>query len=308
MFFLANWAKLLSWEETARMFMTSWHTVFRAVAHAVQWGLAHRDLSNVSAIGVDEVLWRRGHKYLTVVYQIDSGARRLLWVGRDRTEACLNGFFDSFGTHVGQLRFVCSDMWKPYLRIIKRRAFHAVHILDRFHVASLLSKAIDKVRANEARRMRQDGYEPILKHSRWSLLKRRENLTEKQEIKLKDLLRYNLQSVRAYLLKEDLQALWTYISPNWAGKFLDRWCTRAMRSKIEPVKSVARTLRRHRSLLLNWFRAHGEISAGAVEGMNNKLKVITRRAYGFRTFKAAEVALYHGLGRLPEPQHTHRFV
>ena len=80
-----------------------------------------------------------------------------------------------------------------------------------------------------------------------------------------------------------------------------------MRSKIEPVKKVARTLRRHRGLLLNWFRARGEIAGGAVEGMNNKLKVITRRAYGYRTFKATEVALYHGLGRLPEPDGTHRF-
>ena len=97
------------------------------------------------------------------------------------------------------------------------------------------------------------------------------------------------------------------MSPPWTGKFLDRWCTRAMRSKLDPMKRVARMLRTHRELLLNWFRARGTISAGAVEGLNNKLKVTTRKAYGFRTFNAMEIALYHVLGHLPEPKATHRF-
>ena len=101
--------------------------------------------------------------------------------------------------------------------------------------------------------------------------------------------------------------MWGYVSPTWAGKFLEAWCTKVMRSKLEPMKRQARTLRRHRELILNWFRARGELSSGPVEGMNNKLKVITRRAYGFKTFKAAEVALYHGLGKLPVPEFTHKF-
>ena len=103
--------------------------------------------------------------------------------------------------------------------------------------------------------MKRDGREEILKHSRWCLLKRKENLTEKQEVKLKDLLNYNLKSIRAYLLKEDLDGLWTYVSPAWAGKFLDRWCTRVMRSKIEPMKKEAKTIRKHKQLILNWFKA-----------------------------------------------------
>jgi transposase len=275
---------------------------------AVFWGLAHRKLDNVEAIGVDEVAWHKGHHYLTVVYQIDKNVRRLIWVGRERTEACLDEFFDDFGSNARNLKYVCSDMWKPYLQVISRRAGQAVHVLDRFHIAKLFSKAIDEIRAGEARQLKADGYEEVLKHSRWSLLKRPENLTEKQEAKLKDLLRYNLKSVRAYLLKEDLQPLWTYVSPAWAEKYLDRWCTRAMRSKLEPMKKVARTLRRHRPLILNWFKARGEIFAGATEGINNKLKVITKKSYGFRTFKMAEIALYHGLGGLPEPEGTHRFV
>jgi transposase len=155
--------------------------------------------------------------------------------------------------------------------------------------------------------MKADGYEPLLKHSRWCLLKRPENLTGKQEIKLADLLRYNLRTVRAFLLKEDFDWFWTYASPHWAGLFVDAWCRRTMRSRIEPMKKVARMLRNHRELLLNWFRAKKQISAGIVEGFNNKAKVTTRKSYGFRTYRAAQVALYHTLGALPEPECPHTF-
>jgi transposase len=308
MHFLAAWARRLSWKETAVIFRTTWEKVFHSVEWAVEWGLAHRDLSNVSSIGVDEVLWHRGHKYLTVVYQIDDGCRRLLWVGKDRTVRTLLRFFRVFGKErSAQLRFVCSDMWKPYLRVIAKKAAQAVHVLDRFHIAMHMNKAIDEVRAKETRELKAKGLSPILTHSRWCLLKRPENLTPKQEVKLSDLLRYNLKAVRSYLLKEDFQFFWDYVRPHYAGVFLDRWCKRTMLSKIEPMKKVARMLRSHRELLLNWFRAKGTISSGAIEGLNNKLKVTTRKSYGFRTFRATEVALYHTLGALPEPEWTHRF-
>jgi transposase len=308
MHFLAAWARRLSWKETAVIFRTTWEKVFHSVEWAVEWGLAHRDLSNVSSIGVDEVLWHRGHKYLTVVYQIDDGCRRLLWVGKDRTVRTLLRFFRVFGKErSAQLRFVCSDMWKPYLRVIAKKAAQAVHVLDRFHIAMHMNKAIDEVRAKETRELKAKGLSPILTHSRWCLLKRPENLTPKQEVKLSDLLRYNLKAVRSYLLKEDFQFFWDYVRPYYAGVFLDRWCKRTMLSKIEPMKKVARMLRSHRELLLNWFRAKGTISSGAIEGLNNKLKVTTRKSYGFRTFRATEVALYHTLGALPEPEWTHRF-
>lgn len=305
--FLARWAKKLSWKEVAETFQTSWHVVFGAVEMAVSWGLGHRDLDGIEAIGVDEVLWHRGHKYLTVVYQIDECCRRLLWIGRDRTTATLDEFFDRVGSAANNIEYVCSDMWRPYLEVIARRLSHAVHVLDRYHIVAKLNKAIDEVRASEAKRMERDGYEPLLKHSRWCLLKNPSNLTDKQDEKLGDLLQYNLKTVRAYLLKEQFQLLWDYVYPASAGKFIDRWCTSTMRSKIEPMKKIARTIRAHRELILNWFRARGTISGGSVEGLNNKLKVTVRRAYGFRTFRATEVALYHTLGKLPEPAYIHRF-
>ena len=306
--FLAGWARRLSWKEVAVTFRTSWEKVYRSVEWIVAWGLSHRDLSGVTAIGVDEILWHRGHKYLTVVYQIDRHCKRLLWVGKDRTVKSLLRFFRQFGKErSAKLRFVCSDMWKPYLKVIAKKAALALHVLDRFHIAMHLNKAIDEVRATEAREMRANGLNPVLKHSRWCLLKRPENLTEKQDSKLADLVRHNLKTVRSYLLKEDFQFFWEYVSPTWAGKFLDGWCHRTMRSRIEPMKRVARMLRSHRELLLNWFRAKKEISGGVVEGFNNRAKLTTRKAYGFRTFEAAQVALYHTLGKLPEPAVTHRF-
>jgi transposase len=309
--FLAAWAKRLSWQATADAFNTTWDNVFRSVKHAVEWGLAHRDLSGIAAIGVDEVQWRNGHTYLTLVYQIDT-VKRLLWVAEERTEKSLRSFFESLSTEVkAGIQFVASDMWKPYLKVIAEQIPAALHVLDRFHIMRNMNVAIDEVRRAEATKMKQDGHEPILSNARWCLLKRPENLTENQEIKLKELLdynlRYNLKSVRAHLLRELFQQFWGYVSPAWAGKFLDAWCTKAMRSRLEPMKKVAKSLRRHRHLILNWFRAKGRISSGAVEGLNGVVKLTTRKAFGFRTTKCIRIALFHVLGELPEPDFTHRF-
>ena len=306
--FLARWAKRLSWTEVAEVFRTTWEHVFHSVEMAVTWGQAHRDLTGITAVGIDEIQWHRGHHYLTLVYQLDAGMKRLLWIGEDRTVETLLRFFRWLGKDRSlALRFVCSDMWKPYLRVVAKKAGQALHILDRFHIMAHMSKAIDAVRAQEARDLKARGYAPVLKHTRWLLLKRPEHLTAKQEPRLAELLRYNLRAVRSYLLKEDFQFFWTYVSPTWAGRFLDRWCTRTLRSRIEPMKKVARMLRRHRPLLMNWFRAKGALSSGTVEGFNNKAKLTTRKAYGFRTLRAIEIALYHTLGALPEPDTTHKF-
>jgi transposase len=308
MLYLAHWARKLSWQETARSFHTSWEKVCQAVEYVVQWGLEHRQLGAIRAIGVDEIQYGRGHQYLTLVYQIEAGCVRLLWVGKDRTVESFEKFFTVIGRELAEkIEFVCSDMWKPYLQLIAKHCTHALNILDRFHVVAKMNLALDDVRAAEARRMVQDGYEPVLKKSRWCLLKRPENLTDHQRVKLRDVLRYNLASVRAYLLKEDFRTFWDYDSPTWAGKFLDQWCTQVMRSRIEPMKKFARTVRAHRELLLNYFRARKAFSSGVIEGLNNKAKVTMRKAYGFRTFRITEISLYHALGKLSEPRLAHDF-
>ncbi len=305
--FLARWAKKLSWTQVADSFGTTYEAVFRSVQMAVYWGLSHRELSGIRVIGVDEILWLRG-KFVTLVYEISAGRKRLLHIARDRTEQSLRSFFELLGTARSQrLRFVCSDMWRPYLNVILERASQALNILDRFHIMKKFNEAIDQVRRQEAQQLKQEGGEPLLHHARWCLLKRTENLTERQASKLSELMRYNLRSVRAYLLREEFQRFWQYVSASAAGKFLDDWCRVAMRSRLAPIKKVVATLRNHRTLILNWFAAQGTLSSGVVEGLNNKAKVVLRNAYGFREFNTLEIALYHTLGALPEPPITHRF-
>src|ERR1700692_227419 len=267
MLFLARWARRLSWKETAEAFRTSWDKVFDAVEHVVTFGLEHRVLGQIDAIGVDEIQYAKGHKYLTLVYQIDLDVTRLLWVGRERTIESFRGFFTVIGDELAsKIVFVCSDMWEPYLKVIREKCSDALHILDRFHIVAKMNQALDDVRADEARRMKQEGFHPILKKSRWLLLKRQETLTNNQRFRLRDLLRYNLKSVRAYLLKEAFQQLWDYNSPAWAAKFLDEWCRHVMRSRIEPMKKIARSLRQHRELILNYFHAQKIIFRGGGRG------------------------------------------
>jgi transposase len=306
--FLSRWAKRLSWSEVAAIFGTSFGVVYRSVKWVVTYGLAHRTLGTIRAVGVDEIAVWAGHKYLTVVYQLDEGCRRLLWVGEERTKATLHRFFDWLGkTRSMGLRFVCSDMWKNYLDVLKARAGQALNILDRYHVVAKLNKAVDEVRAKEARELARKGHPPVLKHTRWCFLKRREKQTPSQRRKLREVLRHPLRTVRAFLLKESFQCFWAYKSTAWAGWFLDKWCTHAMRSRLTPIKRFAKTLRAHRDLLLNWFTAKGEIALGIVEAMNGNAKFALRKARGFRTYDALETALYHQLGHLPEPEFTHRF-
>jgi transposase len=312
--YLASWARLLSWKQTAQRFGVSWESVYRAVQWVVGYGLAHRDLSGLGAIGVDEVATAKGHRYATLVYQLDEGRRRLLHVSEGRSLKSLLSFFHMLkreGKRQGQdllspIRFVCSDMWRPYLRVIHKKLPGALHILDRFHIVANLNKALDQVRAEEARKLAGQGWD-VLKHARWLLLRRRKRLDGKRRWKLRQLLQWDLKTVRAYILEEGLQALWEYRSATYAGRFLDTWCRWAMRSRLEPIKKVARSLREHRESILNWFRAKKRFNAGIVEGLNGLAKLRFRKAFGFRTFTAMEVALYHELGDLPEPEITHRF-
>jgi len=306
--FLARWAKRLSWKEVATVFRTSWDQVFRSVAMAVAWGRDHVNLAGIEAIGIDEIQWQHGHHYLTLVYQIDVGRKRLLWIGQERRVKTLLRFFRWFGgERTAALRFICSDMWKPYLKVVAKKAGHALHILDRFHIAQHMSQAIDQVRRSEVHDLRRQGRHPWLTKARWILLKGPDNRTREERTRLTDLVRHNLKAVRATLLREAFEPFWTYRSVDWAGAFLDEWCVQVMRSQIEPMKKIVRMLRRHRPLLLNWFRARGQISAASVEGLNNKAKLTTRKAYGFRSYHCLEIALYHTLGQLPEPEVTHKF-
>ena len=306
--FLSYWAGHLSWSTVAEIYKVQWYHVFESVEWVVEYGLQNRCLDKIKAIGIDEIQYRTGHVYLTLVYQIDSYSRRLLYVGKDRKTKSLLRFFHLFGkVRTSALEVICSDMWKPYLKVIAKKVPQALNILDRFHIMKKFNEAIDKTRRKESQELEEAGLEPILKHSRWCLLKNKTNQKESQLAKLKELLKHNLKSVKCMLLREAFQQFWTYRSTYWAKRFFDQWLDRVNRSNLDEMKKVAKMLKRHERLIFNWFKTKEHFSNGIVEGFNNKAKLTIRKAYGFKHFKTVEVALYHQLGNLPIPKLTHTF-
>ena len=223
MAFLARWARRMSWRETADVFRTSWEAVYRSVEWFVEWGLENRHLRGVASIGVDEIHWGRGKRadnFPTVIYQIDRHCRRLLWVGRRRSQATLRRGLKALGPEVVKgLRFVCSDMWKPYLQVIAARAGHALHVLDHFHITSHLNQAVDQVRRAETTRLRAHSQQAAqrLKHLRWPLLRRGSRVRGRARQKLYALLASKLATARAWELKETFTHFWKYKSVIWAG-------------------------------------------------------------------------------------------
>ena len=173
----------LSWKETAVAFRTSWEKVFDAVEHVVTWGQEHRTLGQIDAVGVDEIQYAKGHKYLTLVYQIEIGITRLLRVGKERTIESLPGFFTTMGEEVISKVVFCSDMWEPYLkssaRGVPKRSISWTASIS----SPKMNKALDEVRAEETRRMNREGRDPVLQKSRWLLLKRSENLGDEQHFR-----------------------------------------------------------------------------------------------------------------------------
>ena len=231
--FLSDWAKSLSWQETARRFNVNWFQVFTSVRYVVDWGLARRDLTGVTAIGVDEIQYGYGQKYLTVVYQLCGEVRRLLYIGQRNDAASLASFFDERGeAWCADIAHVCSDMWRAYVKVIGERLPGALHILDRFHIVKLLNEAVDQVRREEAKTLRKQGLD-LLKGMRYVFLKRPENLTAVQQERLHGITNKSwLRTVRAYHWKEKFQLFWEYESPYWSRRYLRRWCKGAMRSRL----------------------------------------------------------------------------
>ena len=198
-------------------------------------------------------------------------------------------------------------MWRPYLAVVRKHLHHAVQILDRFHLTALLNKAVDQVRRRESYALGDRAPGKRLKKTRWLLLRPRARVRGKARERLEALIHSKLRTAWAWMLKKAFAHFWTYHHPLWAKAFLDVWITRALRSRLAPMRKVAQTLRAHEPLILNWFAWKKAFSSAAVEGLNNKARVVTRRSYGFRVFSVLQVALYHTLGDLPEPELTHRF-
>ena len=301
---LATWCKLLAWDVVAKLFGVHWNTVATAVRQAVNYGLQHRETGKVLYIGIDELSRRKGHVYVTNVY--DLKGKCLLWSGEGRGKETLEAFFEEHGEALkDKVIGVCCDMWQPYIDVIEKRLPQATLVFDKFHIVQKLMQAMDQVRREEAGELKKTNPE-LLKRTRYLWLKNPENLTEKQRRRLGYLEKLNLRCNRAYLLKETFRELWAYQTKGWARRFLKKWFWWATHSRLEPMRDFAWMLRRHEEEILNYFKL--PIDNAAVEGMNNKAKVVSHRCYGFRTAEIYITALYHCLGNLPEPQTMHKFL
>ena len=295
---VASLAQELSWQGTARQYRLNWKTVAGIVQRAVRYGLRNRKRPPVHVIGIDEVSRRKGQVYLTVVYDLER--RVLLWVGADRTEEAVKKFFtEELGRRrCSTLQVVCMDMWAAYVNLVRDHAPQAQILFDRFHVVKHLQEAVDEVRRSEMRRL--TGQEKVtFKSTRWLLLKNPWNLTSEQKERLSTLVRWNSPIVRAYYLKESFQLFWEYKQEKRAQDLLSKWMNSAMCSRLEPFKKFVRMLRSHLSGILPWTKLR--LSNGAVEGMNNKIKSISHRSFGFRNVQYFIAAIYHGCARLPLP-------
>jgi len=302
---LAAWTKLLAWDVVARLFGVHWNTVAAAVRQAVAYGLAHRKMGRTLYIGVDELSRRRGHVYVTNVYDLDD--KRLLWSGEGRGKG----------------------VPRSLLRRTRRRPERQGHRRLLRHVATLHrrhSRAPSRHRA----RLRQVPHRPTTPQGRRRGPAGRGGPTQEDQPGASEahtlplaeeprrtsrrssvrgwgyLEKLNLRTNRAYLLKEAFRELWAYARRGWARRFLKKWFWWATHSRLESMRDFAWTLRRHEEDILNYFDV--PISNSAVEGMNNKAKVVSHRCYGFRTAKTFITALYHCLGKLPEPRLVHRFL
>ena len=197
---LATWARALPWQQVARLFRCSWGTVGTAVEEAVAYGLAQRDLEHLTHLGIDEISRRRGHVYVTNVYDLER--KRLVWSGEGRSTETIDAFFDFLGPEkTAALEGICCDMWQPYIDVIKNRAPQAVLVFDRFHIVRHLMEAVDQVRRDEVRE-KGPAHKALMYKTRFIWLKNPWNLTEHQALRLSALERLNLKINRAYLLKE----------------------------------------------------------------------------------------------------------
>jgi transposase len=301
---LATWSQVLPWKQVAELFRCSWGTVAKAVEEAVAYGLAHRDLEGFTHIGIDEISRKRGHVYVTNVY--DLSAKRLVWSGQGRSKETLDAFFDFLGEEkTAALQGICCDMWRPYIDVIKARAAHATLVFDKFHIVRHLLEAVDQVRRDEVRDKGAE-HKTLIVKTRYIWLKNPWNLTEKQTLRLGELEHLNLKINRAYLLKELFRDFWNYRRAGWAKRYLKRWFWWATHSRLAPMRDFAWLVRRHENDILNYFRM--PIDNGTVEGLNNKAKIIIHKAYGFRTAKNYIRNLYHCMADLPLPKTVHTFV
>ena len=236
------------------------------------------DLSDLRTIAIDEIAYRKGHKYLTLILNYESG--EVIWSGEGRKEATLATFFAALSPEVrGRIEYVSMDMATPFINAVAEWCPRAAVVFDRFHVVKHMNEAVNDTRkttmAKADAKIRRS-----VKGKRFVLLRRRATLTDKDAGRLEELLTLNTDLTKAYLMKEDFQQFWTLPSLAEAATFLDAWTAEAADAGIPPIARVGRMLQNHRAGLLAYHRSR--ISNGLLEGLNNKINVLRRSRYAFR--------------------------
>ena len=233
------------------------------------------------AIGVDEIAIRKGHDYRVVVSDLERG--RPIWVGgRGRTEADLDLFFTALGVkNSAAIELAAMDMWKPFRQSLTQNAPNARVIFDKFHILRHLADALDEVRRSEYRRLTGKD-RAFIKGQRYTLLSRRENLSHDGRANLRKLLKANKRIQTAYLLKESFGQLWSYQTPGWARAFFDRWKQSLKWQRLTPYDKFAAMIERHWHGIVSYCHPENKVSLGLVERLNNKIRVLQRRAYDYR--------------------------
>lgn len=280
---IAYLAQQMSKTAVCQLMGIDWRTVGSVIERVIGDRLDPARLDDLSIIGVDELSFRRHHNYVTVV--VDHLRKRIVWVSEGKSAQTLAKFFDALGPErTRALTHVTMDLSAAYRSIVSARAPQAELVFDRFHIQKLASEAVDEVRREEVRGLAGTEEGKKLKHLRWALLKNPWNLNTRQEEKLSDLQRVNQKLFRAYLLKESLAAVLDRRQPNVAQRGLKAWRKWASRSRLKPFIKLAGTIKRHTQGIIAYVRTG--LSNGLTEGLNNKTRLITRRAYGFHRVQA----------------------
>jgi transposase len=278
---VARFCTVASVRHAARWHGLDWKTAKAIDFRELERTLGPPDLDGVRMLAMDEFAIQKGHRYATVI--VDPERKRVLWVGRGRSRADVRPFFELMGpARCAQVRAVAMDMNTAYDLEVRTHCPNAEVVYDLFHVVAKYGReVIDRVRVDEANRLRDDKpARRIVKTSRWLLLRNRENVPAEQAVRLKELLAANRALMIAYVLKDDLKQLWTYRREAWARKAWRSWKRRAMRSGLKPLRHFASCLEPYLPGILAHCR--WPLGTNLVEGINNKIKVIKRMAYGFR--------------------------
>ena len=258
-----------------------WHTVKELEKQYMREQLRRAGTPGPKVIGIDEVSIRKGHTYRIVVS--DLGRRRPIWFGgTDRSEASMDAFFTWLGAKKrGGIRLVVMDMWKPFRTSTTTHAPQACILFDKFHVLRHLGDALDTVRKSEAARLsRKD--RRFIKGQKYTLLAHRANLTLEGKKSLKLLLAANKRLNTAYLLKESFGQLWSYRREGWARRFFENWRASLKWQRLKPFEAFAAMIERHWEGIAAYCQPEHKVALGFVEGLNNKIRVLQRRAYGLR--------------------------